>query len=86
MIESIFDEKFYLGVWMELIGELREISSDEYSIYLKIDSKVLSFPKESDEAKYVQTRLDANLIGRKIAILRTDIPEKSFIVRLIGSG
>jgi len=75
--------QFHLGLWTEIIGELQEISSDESFIYLKIGSKMLSFPKESDEASYVQTRLATNLIGRKIAMLRTDIPRKPLLIRLI---
>ena len=76
-------EKFHLGAWVEIIGELLEISSDEYSIYLKIDNKVLSFLKESIEAKYLQQILDDSVIGRKIAVLRTDISEKPLFIRLV---
>ena len=72
----------YLLPWCEVIGIYRGLFTDDDYLYLKIDNKVLSFPKNSDEAIYLQERLDTKLVGRKIAVLRTDIHKKPLLVHL----
>ena len=72
----------YLLPWFEVIGIFTGLFTDNYYIYLKIDNKVLSFPKDSDEAIYLKEKLDTVLVGRKIAILQTDIHKKHLLVHL----
>ena len=76
---------FYLKPWMELIGNLNKISRDEHYLYLEIADKVLAFRKESDEALYIQEKLNIGYIGREIALLRTDMPEKPILIH-VGKG
>lgn len=75
-------KEFYLMPWCEVVGIYSGLFTDDYYIYLTIDNKVLSFPKDSDEAIYLQERLDAKLVGRKISVLRTDIQKKPLLVHL----
>ncbi|MFH0896898.1 MAG: hypothetical protein V1850_02470 [Candidatus Bathyarchaeota archaeon] len=76
-------EHLPLSVWSEVVGAFGGLSRDRAFTYVKIDGWLLTFHNESDEAIYVQERLDDNIIGRKIAILRTDILEKPILVRLV---
>ena len=79
----IHDNFFFLEQWMEIRGKLNKISKDDYDLYLDIDNKVLAFKKESTEALIIQNRLDDSWIGKNVAILRTDIPQKPLVFRII---
>ena len=79
-------KQLHLGAWTEIIGKLRGIFSDEHFVYLRIDDKVLPFPKSSDEAEQIRERLDDNVIGSKVALLRTDIPGKPLCIRKVDLG
>lgn len=82
----IRERQFHLGAWTEIIGKLCGIFSDENFIYLRIDDKVLPFPKSSDEAEHIRERLDDSIIGSKVALLRTDIPGKPLCIRKVDLG
>ena len=85
MSESRFAQRktFYLQIWMEIIGKLQGISRDDYYIYLEIDNKSIPFRRESREALYLKDKIDV-FIGKSIALLRTDIPDKPILVRLVS--
>jgi hypothetical protein len=67
---------------MEIIGKLHKISRDDHYIYLKIGEKNIPLNREIGEALCLRGKIDT-LIGKSIALLRTDIPDKPFVVRLI---
>lgn len=74
--------EIHLGTWNELVGKLSSFSSnDEY--VLEIGDYILAFSITSKEALYLQERINDDLIGKTIGILRTDILEKPLAVRLI---
>jgi len=76
-------EEVHLEPWVEITGVLRSIETKKAFLHLEIADTVLSFEIESKEASCAQERINRNLIGRKIGILRTDIAEKPLVVRLI---
>ena len=81
---SLNSNKFFcLDHWMEITGKLNKISKDAYYLYLDIDNKVLTFRKESKQASCIQNSIDASWIGKNVAILRTDIPQKPLVFRII---
>ena len=80
MDNSLSDKIIHLMPWMEISGRLRGISRDDYFTYVRIGNVVLSFANGSPEAKFLMQRLD-KWVGQKVAILRTDIPKKSLMVR-----
>ncbi len=69
--------------WEEIIGKVNGFSSDDIDVWLKIDDHVLSFIGDSTEASCIKEFLNEAFLGRVIAILKTDIPEKPIIIRLI---
>jgi hypothetical protein len=73
----------YLLPWCEFVGIYRGLFIKDDRIHLTISDNILSFLKDSVEAKVVQERLNDFLVGRKIAILRTDEPEKPLCIRLV---
>ena len=79
------DKEVYLEPWMEIVGELRSFSSDDRYICLEIDEKTLSYRKDSVEGLYIQEKLKESFIGKQIAVLRTNIPEKPILINL-GKG
>ena len=72
---------FCLEPWMEIVGKLQRLFIDDDYLYVEIDNNVLRFRKESDETSYLQRELDG-LVGKQIAVLRTNMPEKPILVRL----
>ena len=81
--KSNFINETHLRPWFELIGTYNGLEIDEYFVYIKIDDKVVSFSKDSEEALYVQEKLDSSVVGRKIGVLKTDLQEKLVRIRLV---
>lgn len=72
-----------LAFWMEVIGvyDGHHVNNDFVSV--RIGDKLLSFPRQSIEAEIIQNQLKHELIGRKIALLRTDNPATPLLIRII---
>ena len=83
--DAFTNEKLlWLEPWMEIKGELRKISRDDSYLFVEIDGKTIAFRRDSTEASYIHDNLSNNSIGREIAILKTDLPEKPLVIRLIS--
>jgi hypothetical protein len=80
------NQSIHLPPWSELVGTFEGLSIDQDFIYVKVSESSLALQNESDEAAYVQKRLENSIVGRKIAILRTDMPGKPLLVRLVSEG
>lgn len=65
-----------LGKWEEVCGNLAEVSADECDIIASISGMRISLPQE------LLPTLQQH-IGIGIGILRTDIPAKEFLIRVI---
>ena len=76
----------HLTFWTEIVGIFRGISSDDYYTYIKIDDKVLFFPRESRESKLVQYKLNSKSMGRKLGILYCDEPTRPILIRTFNEG
>ena len=76
---------FQLNLWSELVGIFQELSIKNNTIHLNISGYVLSFPRESLASQIIQKQLDPCCIGQKIAILRTDLPQKPLSIRFFDS-
>lgn len=72
-----------LPLWSELVCTFNGLSANQHFTYIKTSRGLLAFRNGSVETTYVQEKLSKELIGHKIAILRTDIPEKPLVVRLV---
>jgi len=74
-----------LEPWEEAIGnyEALKISEDKVTLILThtIKSIAIAFPKETPEAQMLIQTMRNTKKGTKIAILKTDIPEKPLIIR-----
>lgn len=80
--KSSTDKEVHLQIWSEVVGTYKGLFVTDYDLQVRISNEVLSFPKDSDEALYVQENL-GGVIGRKIGILKTDVPEKPLCIRLV---
>jgi hypothetical protein len=84
---QVISKEIRLQPWQEIVGTLREIKveGDQTTAILRYTRQVdfvISYLNGTKEAKILQT-LD-NLLGKKVAILRTDIPEKPILARTIS--
>ena len=70
-----------LTVWSEIVGLLRKVSYENGKVLAELDGMVLELPGDA----FPRKRLES-LIGRRIAVLRTDIPEKRFLIRTVRSA
>jgi len=84
---QVISKEIRLQPWQEIVGTLREIKveGDQTTAILRYTRQVdfvISYLNGTKEAEILQT-LD-NLLGKKVAILRTDIPEKPILARTIS--
>jgi hypothetical protein len=70
-----------LQEWEEIVGTFRGIVKEEFRLSILIDNSCMVFNDESTEAQIVEEKLNRTKSGEKIAILRTDIPEKPLVIR-----
>ena len=74
----------HLPFWSEFVGVFKGPYKDQNYTYIKMKEGSLLFRNESNETTYVREKLNNNIIGRKIAILRTDVPGEPLLIRLVG--
>jgi hypothetical protein len=75
-----------LKLWQEAVGELTELEDDGNSLKLTLSCPlVLEFPSDSSEAEILRKELGPQDRGKRIAVLRTDLPGKPLIVRMQGA-
>ncbi len=65
-----------LGIFEEAVGKLSEIAQEEGFLIADISGLDIVLPSEM-EAKL------AHLVGKRIGILRTDIPGKEYLLRVL---
>lgn len=69
--------------WTEMVGIFEGLGVVSGSTIIKINEESFAFFNESSEASCLRERLGSNLMGKRIGILRTDLSDKPFLVRLI---
>lgn len=84
---QVTSKEIRLQPWQEVIGKLKEIKveGDHTTAILRYTQQVdfvISYLNGTKEAEILQS-LD-NLLGQKVAILRTDILEKPILARTIS--
>ena len=79
-------KRIYLSPYEEACGVFRGLEKDDYSVSVLFEDFQVAFNSDSTEAKIVEEALVEAIPGEKIAILRTDIPEKPIIVRIDQGG
>jgi len=77
------ENDLHLAPWCEVIGTFGGCITNDNFLYIKINGSLFAFPRESDEALNVREKLDENLVGKKVGILRTDEPARPLLIRFI---
>jgi hypothetical protein len=77
-------KKVQLQPWEEIIGTLKAIETDNQTISAVVTCTqsldiAITYPKETAEATILQNL--NSLLGQKIALLKTDNPEKPLLIR-----
>lgn len=73
----------HLTPWSEVVVIYNGLVIEEHFTRVKINGNMISFPNGSKEATLLQQFLKENMVGRNIGILRTDLPDKPHLIRLI---
>ena len=81
---SVNNEGLFLSLWTEVAGVFHGFSVGADTIQVRIGDKIVELPSSEKVAAYIQEM--RGLRGKKVAILRTDIPEKTFLLRLVGGS
>ncbi|MEM2739061.1 MAG: GW dipeptide domain-containing protein, partial [Candidatus Bathyarchaeia archaeon] len=73
-----------LQPWQEIIGTLKEVKTDKENTTAIITCTqytdyIITYPNNTKEAETLQAL--KKLIGQKVEILRTDIPEKPLLIK-----
>jgi hypothetical protein len=77
-------KELHLQPWQEIVGTLKEIKTNEETTTAIVmctqnTDHVIIYPNQTKEAEVLQTL--KNLQGQKVAILRTDLPDKPILIR-----
>jgi hypothetical protein len=78
------NENKRLRPWEDACGRLIGIAED-YP-YLVLDFGKFRVILGSKEADSIREKVDEEMIGKRISVLRTDLPDKPLLVREIGSA
>lgn len=70
-----------LAVWEEAVGKVNKIETIEDYIILDMNIGKFSIPFDKELLKKLQ-----KLKGKKASILRTDIPDKEFLIMEVKNG
>mgnify|MGYP001558297466 CR=1 FL=1 len=73
----------WLPPWSEMVGIYDGIGIEEDFTHVKINGKVISSKNGTKEATLLQQCLNEKMIGRKIGVLRTNLPDKPILIRMI---
>lgn len=73
-----------LSLWHEFVGGFGGLQIENNLTCIRIDDKVLAFHRNSREASYVRDKLNSISLGKQIAILKTDLRNKPFIIRTVS--
>lgn len=77
-------ELLHLVPWSEVTGTYHGSQVDGHHIYVRIGKRAVAFAVESREASLVRRRLSENMVGRKIGILKTNLPDKPLLFRVVS--
>jgi hypothetical protein len=75
-----FDNCVVLSVWNEFKGICVGYDINETSIHIHIEDKVLNISKTEAIINLLKNQ---DIVGKRIGILRTDIPTKDYLLRLL---
>ncbi len=75
------DNFMVLSVWNEFKGICVRYEINETSINIHIEDKVLNISKTEAIINILKIQ---DVVGKRIGILRTDIPNKEYLLRLLG--
>jgi hypothetical protein len=75
------NEAIRLKPWEEACGRLQGVAED-YP-YITLDFGKFRVVFGSDEANAIKDQLTEELIGKRISVLRTDIPDKPALMRVV---
>lgn len=75
-----FDNLLVLSVWNEFKGICGGYEIKESSIYIFIEEKVINVSKNETIVTFLKSK---GVIGKRIAVLRTDISNKDYLFRLL---
>jgi hypothetical protein len=70
-----------LKPWEEACGRLQGVAED--FPYLTLDFGKFRVVLGSDEASAIKNLLTDELIGKRISVLRTDLPDKPALMRVV---
>jgi hypothetical protein len=77
---NTFDNWVVLSVWSEYKGICEGYELNETSIQIHIEDKVVNICKTEAIINLLKRQ---DIVGKRIGILRTDIPTKDYLVRLL---
>ena len=68
-----------------MVGVLQRLFCDESYVYLEIANRLISFRQELAGSAIILNGLSKNMIGKKIGVLLTDLPDNPIIVRIFST-
>lgn len=75
-------KEVYLRLWDEVLGVYQGVEITEIQATLLLRKLRIRFPVHSPEAEILK-KLDDSFLGKRIGILKTDVPNKPVVIRVI---
>jgi hypothetical protein len=75
------NEAIRLKPWEEACGTLQSVVED--CPYLTLDFGKFRVILAADESRILRDQITEELIGKRISVLRTDIPDKPALMRVV---
>jgi len=73
-----------IGYWEELVGIFESIEIDDLTFRVNLHNHQLVLTSDSKEARVLGAELTSKFEGMRVGLLRTDLPEKPILVRVIA--
>jgi len=78
------EQEVRLVSWSEIVGTYNGLVIAEHFTRVRINGNIISFPNGTEEATLLQQFLNESMVGRRVGVLRADLPDKPLLIRLIG--
>ena len=82
-LESGKVKEVRLRCWEEAVGQCRAVEQGEFGVSVLLGNLRVVFPDGSPEAEMLRKTVNDGWIGKKIGLLRTNVPQTPLLARLI---
>lgn len=73
----------HLKCWEEVVGQCKAFDKGKFEVSVLLGNVKIAFPVGSPEANILKKTVNQGWIGKKVGLMRTNVPEMRLLARLI---